>query len=190
VDFDLTQIAVKRSTPMEVGEPMPLTQADLELLKVKPAEGKHQLKRLKERHHQVARLLAMGTRPGAVAIITGYSAHTIGLLQSDPSFQDLLAFYRNDEDDEYRKMRAQLVGLGDDALAEIRDRLENSPEKFTIKELREVVTMVADRTGNGPSSSVKTELNVTVGLADRLRAARERAAANTIDLTALPVIDQ
>jgi len=169
---------------MEVGEPRELTQADLELAK-QADTPKARLGRLRDRHHQVARLLALGTKPSAISIITGYTASTISNLQSDPAFQDLLAFYRDDEDDEYRKMRAQLSGLGDDALAELRLRLEESPEKFSVKELRETIVMVADRTGNGPTSNVKTDVNVTVGLADRLAAARAQAADRVLDLTTL-----
>lgn len=156
-----------------------VTAADLELVKAYGSRG-HTVsprKRLTERHHASARLLAAGTTPGRVAIITGLTRQSITLLQNDPSFKELVAYYRDQVEDEYRGMHAQLAGLGVDALEEIRNRLEEEPEKIGFNSLMEIVKITADRTGHGPSSSTKAEVNVTVGLADRLAEARKRANA-------------
>lgn len=177
--MDLTALNVdtSQSVPLETADGGALTLADLERLRAEGPQKETQtpLKRLSERHHALARLLASGTRPGAASIITGINNAYISILQNDPSFKELIEFYRNEVNDEYRGMHAQLAGLGEDALEELRRRVEEEPDKIPFKTLLEVVTNVADRTGHGPSSSSKQEVNVTIGLADRLAAARKAA---------------
>src|SRR5438046_2040789 len=85
-------------TPEVIGV-RPLTQADLALPRGKaPA-----VKRFRDSHHRVARLVAMGLRPGAVSIASGYSRVRISILLSDPAFQELVVGYRNDVDQDWRE---------------------------------------------------------------------------------------
>lgn len=151
-----------------------LTQADIAILSSSNRETTGSpLKRISERHHALARLLATGTSQADACIITGYDPSRVSILCSDPSFKELLEFYTREVNAEYLGMHAQLAGLGADALSELRRRIEENPTDIGFNSLLEVVTKVADRTGHG--ASTKTEVNVTVGLADRMKAARERA---------------
>lgn len=169
------------SEPLAFGEPEALTRADIAILREtdKGFVGKPMtaLKRLTERHHALARLLATGTPPGQAAVITGYDSSRISILQTDPSFKELIEFYSLEVNAEYRTMQAQMAGLGEDAVAELRRRLEDDE---LVKEmgagfLLDIVTKIADRTGNGPTSTTKSEVNVTIDLATRMKQARERA---------------
>lgn len=179
--------------PLTWGEPVPLTRAELALLAEVPkgtsVDGAIEpLKRLRERHHALARLLATGAcSMSEAAIITGYGVTTISILKNDPSFKELVLFYQNEVNAEYKTMQAQLAGLGSDALDELRRRVEEAPEEIGFNTLLDVVVKIADRTGNGPSSSSKTEVNVTIDLASKMKAARARARdaieANARDIT-------
>lgn len=174
------------------GEPRALTQTDLAELMSQPkgtseAGAVTPLKRLRERHHALARLLASGgCSMQDAAIITGYEAATISTLKQDPLFQDLVLFYQNEVNAEYRTMQAQLAGLGEDAVAELRKRVEDDPAALGATFLLDLVVKIADRTGNGPTSTTKTEVSVTVDLASKMKAARIRAreASAQIDVEA------
>lgn len=156
---------------------------DLAMLDVSRASTAPAIKRLSERHHSLARTIASGTPIGDAAIICGYDLSRVSILQSDPTFAELVAFYRKDFQLQYADLHTNLAGLASDAVDELRDRLENTPETIKTTELIDIVAKTADRTGYGPQSS-SVNVNVHVNLADKLKAARERAreAARTIDI--------
>lgn len=179
MDFaNLGVVAYETVTALEVSMPEPLTQADLVVLRedVRRKDG-GALQRLKERHHALARLLASGTAPKAAAIITGYNQCTVYQLMDDPTFCGLMDFYREQVADEYQGMHAQMAGLGADAVDEVRRRIEEEPEKIGFGALLDVIKTTADRTGYGPSSKTETTVNVNVGIAEKMAAARKRASA-------------
>ena len=179
----------RKAQPPMIAVLGPLMSADLAQLEEARGSTAAPLKKLRERHHAVARALASGMKPGEAANMYGYSASRVSILQADPSFADLVKFYTVKTDEKYYGMHDRMSALGQDAVDEIQDRLEDSPEDFSIGQLLEVSKAYADRTGHGVTTT--TEVNVKVGLADRLAAARKRAddaiAARTIDVTPEPV---
>lgn len=160
-----------------------LNEADLALLDVERGIEPQPLKRLSERHHALARLLAQGTSPGEAAIVTGLTVSRVSILKSDPAFLELVEFYKEKVDLAYSDMHSTLAGLSLDAAITLRERLEETPEDISIGQLLEITKLGADRTGFGPKST--QDVNVNVGLAQKMQEARERAAArrNAIDLT-------
>lgn len=138
------------------------------------------LKRLSDRHHALARNLASGMEPGEAAIISGYVLSRVSILQSDPAFKELVAFYRADVTFQYRDLHQRLSGLALDAAEELANRLEEEPEKVSLGQLLEITKMGADRTGFGPQTS-STNVNINVDLAGRLQRARERVAQRQIE---------
>jgi len=165
-------------------DPVALTSADLALLsevgKGRSVDGAVKpLTKIRERHHALAKLLASGgISQNEASIITGYDISTISILKNDPAFKELILFYQNEVNAEYRTMHSQLAGLGEDAVAELRRRVEEDPEQIGFTSLLDLVTKIADRTGHGPASaaSSRVEVNVTVDLASRMKAARAQAA--------------
>jgi len=154
-----------------------LDEGDVALLADERGVKAPALKRLSERHHALARCLASGMEPGDAAITCGYVTSRVSILQADPAFQELLAFYRQSVDTKYLDMHGVLAGLSLDAAMELRERLETDIEaeekKVSVGQLIELTKLGADRTGFGPQSS---QVNVNVDLAGRLQAARERVA--------------
>lgn len=124
-----------------------LNAADLELLSLPMAAASTpaQLKKITDRHHSLARLLAAGTPEGEAAMIVGYDQSRVSILKNSPAFQELLALYRAEVKREFASVLDHMAGLSRDALLELRDRLEDSPDKFTNQELLKTITELTDR---------------------------------------------
>lgn len=104
------------------------------------------LKRLRHSHHLLAMVLAEGAERSRAAALTGYAPATISMLQLDPAFKELIAHYRTATMAEFEEIRARAASLGLSFLDEIQARLEDDPEGFSHKELRENAAMLLDRT--------------------------------------------
>jgi len=152
-----------------------LEENDLVLLAEEKGSKPSAIKRITERHHALARILANGMKESEAATFCGYSISRISILKSDPAFKELLEFYREDAQRPFRDLNNRLSGLAMDAAEELSLRLEEEPEKVSIPQLMEVVKLGADRTGHGPQTS-SLNINANVDLAGRLEAARKRVA--------------
>lgn len=132
------------------------------------------LSRLSERHRTLARLLACGKSAGEISAITGYTESRISILQSDPAMKNLIRHYAEEVDIVFTQTNEKLAQVASTALDIIQDRLEDDEtvDKMSVAQLLEVVKTAADRSGNGPSTT--QQVNVTVGIAERLEAARKR----------------
>lgn len=138
-----------------------------------------ELKRLSDRHHALARMLALGEPLSVVCNALGYTPSRVSVLKASPAFQELLALYQDEKQGQFVDFVARAAGLATDAVAVLQDRLEDTPEDVSTSALVEIVKMAADRSGNGPTT---TQVGVTIDLGERLRAARERArAAQVVD---------
>lgn len=179
----------RRRLPLEASYVRELTDADLGILAVTDRETAPQpIKRITERHHMVARLLAAGTKEGEVAALTGYDNARISVLKASPAMQELIALYREEVNAQFAHVLDHMAGLSTDAILELRSRLEEDPDDFSVKDLREVAELTLDRTGHGKATTVNN--NVNVNLAQRLESARARAKAisrgEVIDAEVLP----
>lgn len=158
-----------------------LERADLELLATEKGSKSNAIKRITDRHHALARLLARGHPPSQAAAIAGYCLSRVSVLQDDPAFRELLEFYRSEVDVAFRGVDAKLAGVASDALDLLQERLEEEPDKVSTNQLMEVVKLGADRTGFGPQSS-SMNMNVNVNMADKLEAARRRVQMRKLEV--------
>jgi hypothetical protein len=176
----------RASRPLHFAEVRALTAADIELLAEEKGSRPSPLKRLGDRHHALARCLASGMKESDAAMACGYVLSRVSVLKSDPAFQELLAFYREDTNHQYRDMHSRLAGIASDAVDEIAERLEADSfleeKSISLGQLLEIAKMGADRSGHGPQSS--STINVNVGIAAKLEQARrrvsERAASTAV----------
>lgn len=168
----------RASAPLHFAETRALERGDLELLLEEKGSKPPALKRLAERHHALARCLASGMSDGDAALACGYVASRVSILKNDPAFRELLEFYRDDVNKQYRDLHERLAGISMDATALIEEQLEADlaveldERKVSLGQLMQLTQMGADRTGHGPSSS--QNVNVNVNLAERLQRARQR----------------
>ena len=150
---------------------------------VRAGEHKHStpvsaLKKLSHRHHALARAIAGGAKIKDAAVACGYTTANVQILLKDDKFIELIEYYQAQDADQRYDLKEKLYGLSEDAADEISDRLADSPEDFSIPMLAKIVELGADRSGLGPSST--TSVDVRVGLADRLQAARNRVASRRV----------
>ena len=117
-----------------------LEESDLEQRASAPALT--DIKELKSSHHNIARLLAQGKKPYDVAIITGYSPGYLTRLAQSPAFKELLQHYATVEDIANADVVQQMQDVGLEALAILRERQEQEPEKFTIGQLQENIKLL------------------------------------------------
>lgn len=150
-----------------------ITPADLKLLDA-PRPQISAVKTLRDSHHAVARLVAAGFRLVQISADTGYSLSRISVLLKDPAFIELVEFYRLQEGEYTDKLRSRLGALAGDVVAELTARIDAGAEDITADELVKIGKFAADRAGHGPVAT-SNNLNVNVGLAARLKTARERA---------------
>jgi hypothetical protein len=181
----------RKEIPVEWEVTRQLSISDLEALTKERAVQKPQplsaVKRLSERHRNLARVLASGKPDWEAAVITGYTVSRISILKADPAMRHLISHYQEDRDLAYQSVYEKAAAVSSDILDEIADRLENPDEdtQFSNGQLLEAFKVLADRSGNGPSSTV--ESNVNVNISDRLQAARKRALdARLIEAKVIP----
>ncbi len=148
-----------------------LNGADLELLKNPPRLGIEtpHVARMTNRHHALARLLAEGKKWWECSAITGHSQTRISLLQDDPSFQELIEFYRAQLTTVYLNVHERLAALGISCMEELQERLETEPDTFSARELREIMDTAFNKSvapdkstgknGGGPAQGVNIQIN-------------------------------
>lgn len=178
----------RAAKPVTVSRGEDLRPADLALLAAERGSKAPSIKKLRDRHHALARCLADGLSEGEAAIATGYDRSRVSILKDDPSFKELVAFYRSEVQERYLGLHEAMSQLGLDSVRELQDRMEDAPEEFSPKELLAMAQFAADRTGHGPSS--KQEVNHTVNFGARLEAARARMVDITPERLALESDDE
>lgn len=175
LDFDLLLSPGRRKEGLETSVGRELRPADLSLLAANRGTEPVEIKKLTERHHQLARCFASGMSASEAAATVGLQPARISNLRRSPAFVELVEHYKSVVEMQFADFAEQMAGLAKDAVLEIRDRLEEEPEKFSNGMLLEVAKAFADRTGFGPSS--KTEVTLNTQLGSRLDEARKRARA-------------
>jgi len=191
--MELSQLPTILQSPKTIGR----KEKAIEVLSIRPLIGEDldkfleeqgtkpvPIKALRQKHHALARALASGMDDNKAGLITGYNASYVSILKSDPTFKNLVYLYQKEQDDIFADMNQKLANVSMDALSELSDRLEDTPDDFSVAQLMDIVVKTADRSGNGPQTS--QTVNVNFGIADRLQAARERsilADCEVIDIT-------
>jgi hypothetical protein len=148
--------------PLEAVVLRDLNTADLELA---AATERHSqppaLKKITDRHHALARLLASGTKEGEAAMILGMDNSRVSILKNSPAFVELLDLYRSEVDREFATTLDHMAGLSRDALLELRERLEDNPDKFSNRELLSVIGDMSDRSdGAGSDAKLPTRIEL------------------------------
>lgn len=168
----------RKSSQLNIAKKRDLTEADIGALWDVPEGGlkseTNQVLRIRNTHHALARLLAEGRKQVEVSAITGYSPSYISSIQNDPAFKNLVAYYKGQVEETFTSVHERLAALSMLSAEELQQRLTENPEEFTVRELNELLSLSADRTGFGPQSR-NVNLNVNVDLAARLEKARVRS---------------
>jgi len=126
-------------------------------------------KSLRERHHELAKKLAQGDKTKTqISLETGYSPSRISVLLSDPAFSDLVEHYRGEVKEIFRDTQQRLSDIAKEAADIILERLDENPDQFSVNQLKDLISMAADRTGDGPTSTNKVEGTIHVATPDTI----------------------
>jgi hypothetical protein len=142
-----------------------VTPQDLASLDAVAGRGTPSLSRIRDSHHALARILALGHTNTEAAAITGYTPNRISVLRTDPAFQDLMAHYRSRADEQFADLGGRMKAVSLDVLAELHERILEHPEEFSPRDLTDAFKTVADRTGYGASTKSETKVAVSFSLA-------------------------
>jgi hypothetical protein len=188
LDFDINTpfaLAGRRHKEVTCETVRPLTSADLDLLSVERGVQKPipLVQRVTARHRQLAKCLGDGLKDWEAAAATGYSLSRITALKQDPSFRDLVEFYRTVKDEQYVDMHKKAAAFGIDLLDSMHDDLEDGKLSPGLK--ADLLKSMMDRTGYGPAQTVNSKHTVTVDIAGRVQRGRERLEKHStmIDIT-------
>lgn len=167
--------------PLTVAYVRDLTEADLltlsttKLQSIKPTREEG-LTRVTQRHHALARMLAVGTVDDITAARTlGMNPQTVSMLKKDPTFQELLTHYSKVQEAAFVDVAEQMAATSSTAIALIQEKLEGS-DPVSLTELIRVAELTLDRTGHGPTKTVRNENPSDV--IDALRKLREQHNAD------------
>jgi hypothetical protein len=120
------------------------------------------LDQYRERHHAVARLIAIGATHDHIRRQTGISFKRISCLIADPTFKELVALYRKDVEKIWNRNIDQYLDLGMSNMiqteAMIQDQLEEADEEgksIPLLTLNRISQDRADRFGYPKTSQVE-----------------------------------
>lgn len=148
-----------------------------------PPQAERPMLRIRHQHHMAAKLIAEGRRPAEVSLITGYTTARLGQLQRDPTFQELVTFYKDAAGEKWLNVHERLAALGITVTEELQARLEDEPEEFSNEELRKLAETLLDRSGYGPQSTKNVNLktqSLSVTLVEQIK--RESRPQGTVQL--------
>lgn len=162
-----------------------LAPADLDVLVEgprRPGPAQHGPQTLRDVHHQMARLFAMGLRTGQVAERIGYTLNRVSTIRNSPAFEALVQGYREKLDAAFTTASfdyfATLSENGRRAERLIADRLgalidgDEDATPISTKELITISRDSADRIGYGKR---QTNLNLNADFATLLDRAVRRS---------------
>lgn len=146
------------------------------------------LKRIKEKHHHVAQLIAGGMTQSLVCTIVGYTDAYLSTLLNTPSMQELVAHYRSSHTAAHEIMTRKLQVLSHRALDGLDDQLSSG--ELDVHGLLGIAKLGLDRSGFGPRSTVvaHSEQHI-IDHAELMRLQRNALSASAddiIDIQALP----
>ena len=138
----------------------------------RPYERPSVIKRLRDHHHLLARLVAEGRRTTDIAAEVGMSVSRVSILKGDPAFQQLVEMYRANveqlRDIVYADTRKKELLLYNLALDLRTDKYEERPDDITDSENQKDIEWGTEAV-NG-----KVTRNLNINMSEPLAVAHER----------------
>ena len=141
------------------------------------------IRALRYQHHEIARLLAAGTKPSEIARILEITVPTIARLIATPQFQDLLHGYTTARDHAAIDIGVRLKVAGAIALDKLTEKLEGTPGAAMPADWLTKTTLgLVDRAGHAPvQRTFNASVSTAISPAD-IRVMRMERAARTVVL--------
>lgn len=128
--------------PLTLDLVRPLQEADLQaIIEATPPEGELSILEIKHAHHQLAMLIAQGQKLHAISLQTGYSPSYISTIRRAPAMMELVAHYLKQDEIVHADVMLRVRNLGIAGVEELQKRIDQEPEKWTRRELMELMDM-------------------------------------------------
>lgn len=121
-----------------------------ELARQPEQDNPNDLKRLKEKHHHVARLAADGLQHRLIAQVCGYTENYISILLNNPAMIELVELYRIQSGAAVKIATEKLKTVGLKALEKLDAKID--ADSLSNLELLSAAKLGLDRGGLGPQS--------------------------------------
>lgn len=108
------------------------------------------LKKIREKHHSVARMISSGLTQRMVASLCGYSESYLSVLLNQPAMIELIELYRIQRGASAEVVVEKLKSVGLKAIERLEEKLE--ADELSNQELLGAAKLGLDRGGHGPSS--------------------------------------
>lgn len=116
-----------------------------------PEDNPGNLKKIREKHHSVARMIAVGgLSQRMVAQLSGYTESYLSILLNNPAMQELIEMYRIQSGAATAVITEKLKTVGLKAVEKLDERLEAN--ELNNQELLAAAKLGLDRGGHGPQS--------------------------------------
>jgi len=152
-----------------------LVPEDFDELSAAP-EPKSSLKRIRDHHHLIARLVAEGRRSTDIAAEVGLSISRVSILKSDPAFQQLVEMYRANinqlRDAAFASTEAKMAFFYNEGWDYWIDRLLEDPDNIPPDTFFKILDHIGDRIGYA-----KTTKSVNLNMAAKAESLAEIVAA-------------
>lgn len=156
-----------------------LSKEDLERLR-EPRDSRHAIAKVRDPHHNLARLLVAGLSLHEAARRAGYSYNGAALLKKDPAFQELMAQYRGQVDKAWLESLDDYFELGFSnmlkAERQVAEHLDAADEAGELVPLRNLIAISGDRADRFGYHKRQTNINVNIDFAAKLERTRQRTA--------------
>lgn len=146
--------------------------------------GQRTIAHLRDTHHMMARLFAIGFRKSEIAKMAGFSYGRMQTIEASPAFRELVALYRADVQgswkdtvDSYWELATHNMMMAERMLHE---RLQDADETGEYPSIRELLSISSDRADRFGYPKTAMNVNLNHDVAAKLDRAIERSG-KTID---------
>ena len=139
----------------------------------KSSRTPNRLQKIRSIHHQVAIMLAGGTKAMEISRTLGLAPSRIYILQQDPAFQELLEAYKGASISESLDAQMRALGLGTLAMEQLMDKMLSETDEFSPSLLLKVATEMLDRSGYSPAAQARGKLNELLPSEDQIQALKQ-----------------
>lgn len=151
-----------------------LTWDDLPRLSEHRGVGNNSLRRVRQVHHKIARLMAAGAANVEIAAVVGMHQARISILRNDPAFCELLAYYEEHEEARWEDVREKAAELGSTAVEILQERLLEEPDKVKTNDLLSIMNQGLEFGGKKPAArSENLHVHTTAEAIQQIKAGRQ-----------------
>jgi hypothetical protein len=147
-----------------------------------PEDDPSDLKKVREKHHSVARMIAGGLNQRMVSQLCGFTESYLSVLLNNPAMQELVQLYRIQQGAAVTVVTEKLRTVGLQAIEKLEEKLEAGT--LNNQELLALSKLGLDRGGHGPQTKShvvnETHLFDHAQLEERNRSALSRNAAHIV----------